>query len=367
MDKSGPSNSTPHGLPPLLSPVDQPLSNPYGLPAILSPTLPTSIQAELDRLETQRKRTDSNASTSSSDRKSQLLSVPEPRGQDHEDRSENASRERSVSLNGKSPTTGAPIRSEDTESGLVVKLKYTKKSRETIKRLLNLPPKREGVSEKKEREDASKDRANSIQKKAVDSVTGKPKPIPKVAARRPDTVTSTPSSKAPATTTKVAEKRPKVDDDTAQATISKRPRAHSSLQDGPNTPKDQMLSSPAPSNRSSAQKGQGPYSTPKKDVKNINMLRTASTESHDSTPGKSGRSDTPDTNSKHLDVKAPTSAPLNSKKQMDIALVSRTSMKLNQMGRSLKHEAQKLEREKGNKLSKEDQKRAAVIGLECIL
>jgi hypothetical protein len=97
------------------------------------------------------------------------------------------------------------------------------------------------------------------------------------------------------------------------------------------------------------------------------MLRTASTESQDSTPGKSGRSDTPDLGSKHLDVKAPTSAPMNSKKQMDISLLQHTSMKLNQKGRSLKHEAQKLEREKGTNLSKEDQKRAAVIGLECIL
>jgi hypothetical protein len=77
IDKSGPSNSTPHGLPPLLSPVEQPLSNPHGLPTILSPTLPPNIQVELDKIET-RQRADSNTSTSSSDRnKGQTLHVPE--------------------------------------------------------------------------------------------------------------------------------------------------------------------------------------------------------------------------------------------------------------------------------------------------
>jgi hypothetical protein len=272
-----------------------------------------------------------------------------------------------VSLNGKSPVHPAPARGEESDSSLVVKLKYTKKSRETIKRLLNLPAKKEHVTEKREREDALKDRANQVQKKAVDSVAAKSKPVPKIAARRPDGTASSLSSKATTTNSRIAEKRPRTDDDTTQATPSKRPRAHSSLQDSPNTPKDQSLRSPAPPNKPSVQKAQGPYLTPRKDVKAINMLRTASTESHDSAPGKSGRSETPDTGSKQLDVKAPTSAPPNSKKQMDIALISRTSMKLNQMGRSLKHEAQKLEREKGNKLSKEDQKRAAVIGLECIL
>jgi hypothetical protein len=347
--------------------VDEPLSNPHGLPTILSPTLPASIQVELDRLETQRKRGDSNASTSSSDRKSQLLTVPEPRSQ----RSESASRERSTSLSGKSPHAAAPVQEEAAETGLLVKLKYTKKSRETIKRLLNLPPKKDTPSVKKEREDAARerdestDRTSLAQKRVPEITSVKPKPIPKIAARRPDSVTGTPTSKPPVATPKTAEKRPRTDDDSTQATSNKRPRALSSLVDGPSTPKDQL--SPAPSNKSSAQKSQATHLTPRKDIKAMSMLRTASTESQDPTPGKSGRSDTPDLGSKHLDVKAPTSAPVNSKKQMDISLLQHTSMKLNQKGRSLKHEAQKLEREKGANLSKEDQKRAAVIGLECIL
>jgi hypothetical protein len=58
---------------------------------------------------------------------------------------------------------------------------------------------------------------------------------------------------------------------------------------------------------------------------------------------------------------------LNAKKQGDIQGLSQISMKLNQMGRSLKHEAQKVVLEKGSRASKEDLKRAAVTSLECIL
>ena len=47
--------------------------------------------------------------------------------------------------------------------------------------------------------------------------------------------------------------------------------------------------------------------------------------------------------------------------------MAQTSMKLNQMGRALKHEATKILIEKGNKLTKQDEKRAAVTNLECIL
>ena len=122
--------------------------------------------------------------------------------------------------------------------------------------------------------------------------------------------------------------------------------------------------SPMASNKSSAQRGQATLSTPRKDLKAMNMLRTTSAEGYDSTPGRSGTSLG---HSKHVDGKASTSALINSKKQTDITLLQHTSMKLNQMGRSLKHEGQKLEHEKGGKFGKDDQKRAAVIGLECIL
>ncbi|KAJ4289553.1 hypothetical protein N0V90_010882 [Kalmusia sp. IMI 367209] len=367
IDKSGPSNSTPHGLPPLLSPVEPPWSNPHGLPVILSPTLPASIQAELDRLDTQRKRADSNTSTSSSDRKSQRLHVPEPIASKRPavakdgEGSKSVPRARSVSLNGNPSNDETPVRDEDSEQSLIVKLKYTKKSRETIKRLLALPPKRDGPAERKERDDQSKSRPAQSQLKGTEGVAHKPKPIPKVAARRPESSANTP--KAPIPAIKIAEKRPRMEDDTAQTTPAKRPRA-SSTQDRPITPKEQVASSPAASNKSSAQKGQGTLLTPRKDLKAVNMLRTNSTESHDSTPGRSGATPTA---SKHIDTKAPTSVPLSGKKQTDISLLQQLSMRLNQQGRSLKHEGQKLERDKAGKFTKPDQKQAAVIGLECIL
>lgn len=369
IDKSGPSNSTPHGLPPLLSPVEPPLSNPHGLPTILSPTLPPTILAELDRIDIQRKRADSNTSTSSSDRnKSQSLHVPErtaskkPVSTKESDATQNVSRARSISLNGKSPNNEVVDNSEDHEPTLMVKLKYTKKSRETIKRLLALPPKRDGPGARKEREEQPH-KSTSLSK-APDSVDKKAKPIPKVAARRPES--SATATKAPVPAIKVTEKRPRAEDDSAQPSPAKRPRSStvSSQQDRPITPRDQITSSPATSNKLSAQKGQNTYATPRKDLKAVNMLRTTSTDSQHSTPGRSGVTPT----GSRLDPQAPTSVPpLGSKKQMDITLLQQSSMKLNQMGRSLKHEGQKLEREKGAKFTKADQKHAAVIGLECIL
>ncbi|KAF1965879.1 hypothetical protein BU23DRAFT_337123 [Bimuria novae-zelandiae CBS 107.79] len=371
IDKSGPSNATPHGLPPLLSPVDQPLNNPHGLPTILSPTLPPNVLKELEKLETQRKRSDSNTSTSSSDRnKSQHLHVPErtalkrPASAKDGEESQSVSRARSVPVNGKSPNKEIVDPIDDSESGLLVKLKYTKKSRETIKRLLALPPRRESPAERKDREEQVKSRATQAQPKIGDGVEKKAKPIPKVAARRPEA--SATASKTPIPSIKVAEKRPRTEDDTSQASSVKRPRTSTvSSQDRPITPRDQIISSPAASTKSSTQKGQGAYLTPRKDLKAVNMLRTNSSESHDSTPGRSGA--TP-TSSQRLDPKAPTSAPpLSSKKQMDMALLQQFSKHLNQMGRSLKHEGQKLEREKAGRLTKTDQEHAAVIGLECIV
>ncbi|KAF2443423.1 hypothetical protein P171DRAFT_37228 [Karstenula rhodostoma CBS 690.94] len=370
IDRSGPSNSTPHGLPPLLSPVEQPLSNPHGLPTILSPTLPPNIQVELDRIET-RSRADSNTSTSSSDRnRSQHLHVPErtaskkPVTTKDGETSQNVSRARSISTNGKSPTEEQADHSDAHEPSLIVKLRFSKKSRENLKRLLALPPKRETPAARKERDEPPPKPVS--QSKAPDSVEKKAKSIPKVAARRPEHPRT--ASKAPVPAIKVTEKRPRAEDDSALASPvpAKRPRSStvSSQQDRPITPRDQITSSPVASNKLSAQKSQGTYVTPRKDLKAVNMFRTNSTESLHSTPGRSGATPT----GARLDPQAHTSMPpLGGKKQMDISLLQQSSMKLNQMGRSLKHEGQKLERDKAAKFTKADQKHAAVIGLECIL
>ncbi|KAH6868762.1 hypothetical protein BKA58DRAFT_341186 [Alternaria rosae] len=331
IEKSDPSNSTPHGLPPLLSPVHEPMGNPYGLPNILSPTLPSNIQAELDRIEVQRKRADSDASVSSSDRKSQTLAVPASGSQQSNGTPKSENRARSVSIhgNGKSPQPEPVSQAEQTDSSMVVKLKFSKTKAPVVGQILRLPSKRANA-EKKERNDTSKATPMAdTQPKVTDPPVIKKKAIPKVAARQ----TATPS--------KVAEKRPRGEEETTLAVPpTKRPRA-GSTQDRPITP---------------LQNSQTQYATPKKDFKSVNMLRTQSSESNDATPGRSGA--TP------AGVK-PTSAPLNNKKQADISLLGHTSARWNQMGRALKHEATKILT--SSKISKQDEKRAAVTNLECIL
>lgn len=361
VDKSSQSNTTPHGLPPLLSPVHEPPTNPYGLPDILSPTLPSTIQAELDRLETQRKRAESNASTSSSDRKS-TLAVSEAKPKEV---AKSEPRIRTVSVNGKprSPNAEPVKQTEPSALSLIVKLKFSKAKMPTVRQILKLPPKRSHI-EKKERAEPSKEVALSSQTKEED--LKKKKAVPKIAARRPDN--ATPASSLPAkptgtATAKVPEKRPRADDDVASAVPSKRPRAASS-QDRPITPLQHGTSSPSLSTKSSAQKSQSQLLTPKNSQKAASMLRTQSADSNDSTSGKSAA--TP-AGIKSEGRPGPTSAPLNSKKQADIALLAQTSMKLNQMGRALKHEATKILTAAGKQITKQDEKRAAVTNMECIL
>jgi hypothetical protein len=367
IDKSKPSNRTPHGLPPLLSPVQDHPSNPYGLPNILSPTLPSSIQVELEKLAAQRKRAESNTSSASSDQKSQLLAVPEASIEKPVDKVKSEPKIRSVIVNGKSSNGDTIKRKDDARPTLIAKVKIPKQKASRIHQLLRLPPKKWSAGQW-ERLGVTYVPTNSLLQ--VPDEEPKKKPIPKVAARRSHDTTplSTPSTKpaAPPTATstpavKIPEKRPRADDDVASAVPSKRPKAASS-QDRPHTPTSQVISSPSLSNKSSAQKGQ--YATPKNSLKAAGMLRTESTESHDSTPG---RSVTTPAGVKSEAKGGPTSAPISGKKQADIALLAQTSMKLNQMGRALKHEATKILTGAGKQAGSQDAKRAAVTNMECIL
>lgn len=386
---SPPRQVTPHGLPPMLSPVQEPLGQPHGLPAILSPTLPPTIQAELDRLDVQRKRAESSASTSSSDRKSHTLAVPSaPRPLKPDGgplKTEN--RVRSVSINGTAPTP-APVRTgvepERTRT-LLVKLNFSKAKALTVKNLLRLPPKKKPehhhgsqasvaveppVIKRKQmpKTESSKKPESSIKndRNAKNDGSTKTDGSTKLdSSTKPDSNTKPDINTKPDTHTKTAtripEKRPRAEEDATLAVPSKRPRALSQ-QDRPITPV-QALSSSVPSSKpSSTQKSQAHHLTPKKQAKGTSMLRTASSESHDATPGRSGA-----TPGARADPKAgPTSAPLTGKKQADISLLAQTSMKLNQMGRALKHEATKI-LTAGGKIDKQDEKRAAVTNLECIL
>ncbi|KAF1918205.1 hypothetical protein BDU57DRAFT_547292 [Ampelomyces quisqualis] len=366
LDKSTHSDRTPHGLPPLLSPVHEPPGNPYGLPDILSPTLPTNIQTELDRIDMQRKRAESNASTSSSDRKSQSLAVPGATSQKPVTATKTEPRIRSVSINGKSPNVEVPKNKEAVSPSLIVKLKFSKAKIPTVSQLLRLPSKR-SAAEKKGRVE-TRDAPSNSQTKTQEEEPRKKKPVPKVAARRSDNTTpvSAPATKPAVTVTPaptIAKKRPRTDDDVPSAVPSKRPRAASS-QDRSHTPLQQVVSSPSVSNKSSAQKSQPQYATPKNSHKTVSMLRTNSTESNDSTPGRSVS--TP-AGAKTEARGGPTSAPLTDMKPAGFNLLNQTSMKLNQMGRALKHEATKILQNAGKSNTKQDEKRAAVTNMECIL
>ena len=361
VDKSQ-SDRTPHNLPPLLSPVHEPPRNPHDLPNILSPSLPSNIQAELDKLETQRKRAASSASTSSSDRKTQTPIVPEARSQKPVEAAKVEPRIRSVPINGKTPNTVVAKSTEKHDPSLMVKFKFSKAKVPTVGQILRLPPKRRPV-ETKERQDTP---ANAQAKDPGEDLRKKKKPIPVVAARRSDNTTagSTPSAKPTVTSspaTKLPEKRARPDDDNMLSVPNKRPRA-ASTHDRPITPMQQGTSSPALSNRSSAQKGQAQYSTPKNNLKAVGMLRTGSTESAESTPGRSVA--TPAA-VKVEGRTAPTSAPTPANKQ-DISL-AKISMNLNNLGRTLKHEVTRMFTSSDRKLTKQDEKRAAVTNMECIL
>ncbi|KAF2261676.1 hypothetical protein CC78DRAFT_345660 [Lojkania enalia] len=354
-DHSRPSNATPHGLPPLMSPVPQSLGNPYDLPPIISPTLPPNIQAELDRLEIQRKRAESNAS-SSSDKKSQLLPVPDARYQKPDESVKANSRMRSVSVNGKSPNRDPSNWTHVPGSSLVVKLRFGKSKASTVAQLLRLPS-RPNSTDKKERQEAPKERSVKQEVKGTDDILAKKEDFPKITSRRPEI--SKPITKTNSIATKNLDKRPRNEDDTSSSIPAKRQKPQSS-HDRPSTPSQQIVSSPAMSAKSSAQKSQDLYSTPRKDLKAISMIRTNSAEGYDFTPGRSGA--TP-ASSKHLDPKAPTSAPLTKGKQVEAHALSQKSQKLNLEGRNYKHEAQRVVNGEG----RQDKKRAAVIMIECIL
>ena len=353
------SNATPHGLPPLLSPVGATLPNPYGLPPILSPTLPQNILAEL-----QRKRVESNASSDLKNQKSDelLRGVARIASNKVEIKIRPGTSENKPLAGSQNPTLNQrenlklpPLGKEQT---LVVKLKYGRKHKKEVERYLRLPPSSvSAAAEKKERHPKGKP-------KQSESSTGRSKEAPKESPQTVDI--AIPNTTTESKISVIGEKRSRPDDDSQSATVASKRQKHPppgvDINKKPSTPAQQAIPSPALSNRSSAQKGQGQYITPRKDLRAINMIRTNSVEGNDSTPGRSGS--TP-SGPKIPDSKpGPTSASVNGR-QVESQAWALCSRKLNMLGRSLKHEAQKIaEKEKA---LKEDQMRAAVISIECVL
>ncbi|KAF2274264.1 uncharacterized protein EI97DRAFT_132555 [Westerdykella ornata] len=364
-EKTVPSDGTPHGLPPLLSPVDQTFNNPYGLPPILSPTLPSNVQAELDKMAEKSQHGDSDVSASSSDVKNQVLSTNEQGPQRQKSPGARDSRVRSASINGKPSTSVLSDHEKSSERSLIVKLrygKYGKRLSATIAQLLKLPASRKAQSVAQKNgllPGGSHETSASSQPISTEEPTSKRSVLPKKAVRPADS--ATPEVASSGVATKVAEKRPRGEDEASIGHSSKKTKPS---QDSSRTPTRQTLSSPPKSNKSSAQKSQNTYSTPLKEHKAVNMLRTASVESTDSTPGRSGI--TP-SNTRPMDPKVPLSASLSGRKQADSHLLSQISQNFNNMGRSLKHKAQNVLTEKGKQLTKGDSKVTSVINLECII
>lgn len=288
------SNSTPHGLPPLLSPTS--IAPPWGLPRLLSPTLPPVVQAEMKRIEA-RERAASNAS-SSSDAKSQKLSVPvqdgklathSPKGIAQKSMSNGIEKSPHLKLeHASTPSRNAsrdsPKVAADEKPKFIVKLKYPKRSARPIQQILRLPAKR-SLAERQERVTSSKEKSRPSQGEDTKQLAPvKPTKI------KPSTSTSAITSASTNTTittplTKPA-KRPHPVEDSASVP-AKRVKVPTALNTDkrPSTPSDQAIPSPALTNPLSSQKTHSQFATPRKDLRALNMVRNASSPGNDSTPG----------------------------------------------------------------------------------
>ncbi|KAF2491576.1 hypothetical protein BU16DRAFT_565276 [Lophium mytilinum] len=412
---SSQSNSTPHGLPPMLSPTSFP--NPYGLPPILSPTLPANVQAELARIES-RKRADSNVSSSSS---SQLLSVPELKNKRSDESLKGVARK--VLKNGEVKSridsaeskiaTSTPVRNHVRDEPqkespvkavkrLMVKLKYGRKNRNQVERFLRLPAasqkkERQAEREKERQAEKEKDRQaerekdrqaereellrmkeratkNKLKQEERDRAEAKAK---QDAAKEKvlKSALSTPALKKVSATmsdtsaTSKSAKRPRESDD-VPTVHSKRVKAPAELEldKRPSTPSDQAIPSPALTTASSAQKSGSHLITPRKDLRALNMIRAISSPGNDSTPG---RGSTPTISSKPVDGK--TSVPASQKNETMRRSVSgwlECQKKATDIGRNLKHDATRIEGEaKTLKQGAKDATamRIALMSIDCIL
>ncbi|KAF2755373.1 hypothetical protein EJ05DRAFT_99680 [Pseudovirgaria hyperparasitica] len=349
-----PSTSTPHDLPPLLSPI----LNKYDLPPLLSPTLPPQIQQELDKDGVHQRLRGISDASSSSESKSRIASktvphtvvtAPKP------DSSQPETDHRSLQPAFDPTAAAAPVKLPER---LVVKLRYGRKQRQMIDRILKLPsggtPKKSDVKRDRSRDpppstSTSKSK-NPPLKPSIDKVS-KPRE-PHAPLKEPKSSTS-----ATSTTRPVAEKRPRSDDTTSLPI--KRHKNNSSVDlKPPQTPAQASMSPPGTSVSSTIQRPKQ-YLTPKKEHRPVNLARTTSDQGVDNlTPA-----------SVYLSVKgsggrgAPSSAP--QRKQPDIDAWRARSVEFGTFGKSLKREYEALA-QKPNP-SEEDKQWCAVRSLECIL
>jgi hypothetical protein len=266
----------------------------------------------------------------------------------------------------KVPEEQRPSKAEPSESkpSLLVKLRYYKRNRNRVERILRLPPRpsrdylrTKQFADAKESE-TTRARATSSASQAPDRTTKlEPKEAPK--SSQPDRVR----------TTAVPEKRPRAEE--SDAPPAKRPKVLD-LDKKPSTPTHPPLLSPALIK--SGGSGKAPaQATPRNDhLKSVAMNRSISNESNAPTPGGKRTHLTPaGTPLPKTGDKGPTSAPSNrgGAKTTQLQALNELSATYNKLGRKLKHENQAIfaiSNAKGVK-TEDDRKRSALTGLECIL
>lgn len=332
------SQSTPHGLPRLLSPILSPHAS--GLPPLLSPTLPDEIELELEKRaleERQNNRPKENGSSASNDHKSGRPPHISPiKSKAAEKSGDNAKSSKQSLVNDSTKS----ITAEEKPRKLIVALKYGRKRRQDVERYLRLPPNRKNRPKEHDADDSEAEKPRKME--SVKTKVAPPKETPRKSVAQ------------------VPEKRPRAVDESLESRPPKRPRAPSNLDldKKPRTPLPPSQQSPSLSQKSSTQKNQ--YLTPRKELKAAGMIRSVSNESNSIvvTPGQAAN--TPS------DIKGPTTS-VNGKAS-EAQAWGVHSKKLNELGRRIKHETQALSQPVGKQPpSIKNRKRAAVMSIECIL
>lgn len=324
---------TRHGLPALLSPIHaSESSDPFDLPPLLSPTLPSVVQLELEKLQKDRQHATSNASSSSEKRPpGQSNDISEPKepndGSLKKDATEsnNHKKEDSKQKHSTHHLSKSVEETQPSKPSFIAKLKYGKRNKLAIERVLKLPPNK--LVDGRSTANGNRPRADSVQK----DISRK-------------TVTTGESSKRPP-----AEKRPRAEDDSTTTNSTKRQKVSSKV---PSTPTTQAITSPPPSAKSSSQKQQTQFLTPRKDPRISKVIGPH--DSTTSTPGEPSLSSISTSNSHEDDSTHHTNAWREKSQAFSV------------LGRRLKHEAQRLYGD-GHGITTFEKEKSAVISIECIL
>ena len=352
------------GLPPLLSPLGD-ISSPKKLPPLLSPTLPPEIEAELDRQHT-RQRAASDLSASS-EKNASKSGEPKPHSAQFSTQAKVADRSPFLDVKPLPRVSaddlieeGDKVRSKGGSATaaerprLIVKLKFGRKRRKDLERLLRLRPapqrKEESVEKTKPNSrDEHVSAAGKPHSKHVNDVSGKTQKT----KHQPDSMVKNSTSA----------KHDLPEEDDTNDLPSKRTKAlkAADLDKNPQTPnsKTQHLS-PAIHQRSGSKSNT--HFTP---LKAVPMSRSSSMDGTTSTP-KVATATPPNTTSQEL--RPPTSAP-HGDSQAEIQALNTAHRKFNDLGRKLKRDFDETFRRRasGETVSLAERRRGALKGLESVL